>query len=151
MSSMPEGQDHGDAVGRRGHEDSIVPAADAQASQVMGTIGDISYDAQFVHVPGRSFPIAGSVWAVRDQSRSERVMPSWAIICAIVFFIFCFLGLLFLAVKETRHSGYIEVEVRQGNNYHVTQIPSVGPQTLTWANTAVNHARSISAWATGNN
>lgn len=144
MSSM--GEDTGPVPS---NESAMVPA-NQDGGAILGTIGDISYDARAVHVPGRSFPIAGSVWTVRDQSRSERVMPSWAIICAIVFFLFCFLGLLFLAVKETRVSGYVEVEVRQGANFHVTQVPAVGPQTLTWANSAVNHARSVAAWAAGN-
>lgn len=40
--------------------------------------------------------------------------------------------------------------IRQGANFHVTQVPAVGPQTLTWANSAVNHARSVAAWAAGN-
>ncbi|GAA8849474.1 hypothetical protein DUHN55_30060 [Helicobacter pylori] len=125
----------------------VVPAGQPGGGQILGVLGEISYDSQAVHVPGRSFPIAGSVWTVRDMSRSERSMPSWAIICAIVFFIFCFLGLLFLAVKETRYTGYVEVEVRRGSDYHVTQIPVTGPQTLSWANSMVNHARSVAAWA----
>lgn len=32
----------------------------------------------------------------------------------------------------------------------IPQIPSVGPQTLSWASTAVNHARGVAAWAAGN-
>lgn len=128
-------------------ESALVPAQGG--SEILGVLGDVSYDAHSVHVPGRSFPIAGSVWTVRDVSRTERFMPTWAIICAIVFFVFCFLGLLFLAVKETRYEGYVEVEVRQGSNYHVTQVPVVGPQTLVWVNNMVNHARQVAAWSTG--
>jgi len=127
----------------------LVPAGPPESGGVLGVIGEISYDTQWVNVPGRSFPVAGSIWTVRDVSRTERFMPSWAVVCAIVFFLFCFLGLLFLAVKETRYSGYVEVEVRNGKDYHVTQIPVTGPDTLTWAHQMVNHARSVSAWAAG--
>lgn len=133
-------------LGRFGQE--LVPGRQG-GGDILGTIGDISYDSTTVYVPGRSFPMAGSVWTVRDNSRTEQYMPSWAIICAILLFFVCFLGLLFLAVKETRVTGYVEVEVRQGNHYHVTQVPAAGPQTLAWANNTVNHARSVAAWATG--
>lgn len=125
----------------------LARAESSGGSGLLGVIGDISYDSSTVNVPGRSFPIAGSVWSVRDMSRSERVMPGWAIVCAIVFFLFCFLGLLFLAVKEERYTGYVEVEVRNGRDFHVTQVPMAGPETLTWANQMANHARSVAAWA----
>lgn len=124
----------------------MVPAFGG-GSSILGVLGDISYDAQSVHVPGRSFPISGSVWTVRDMSRSEQTTPSWAVVCAILGILFCLIGLLFLLVKETRYVGYVEVEVRRGPEYHVTQIPVAGPQTLMWANNMVNHARSVAAWA----
>jgi hypothetical protein len=116
--------------------------------QIVGTVGDISFTPTTIHVPGRSFPMAGSVWTVRDQSRTERYMPTWAIVCAIVFALACLLGLLFLAVKETRVVGYYDVEVRNGPEYHVTQVPA-GGMPFDRVRQVVDHARSLSAWAAG--
>lgn len=114
---------------------------------ILGTIGDISYDATTVYVPGRSFPIKDSIWTMRDMSRIERTIPAWAIVCAIVFALMCLIGLLFLLVKEERYVGYAEVEVRNGRDYHVAQIPVTSAATLPWVSQTVNHARSVAAWA----
>jgi hypothetical protein len=56
------------------------------------------------------------------------VIPSYAIVLAIVFFIFCLLGLLFLALKEDVMTGHVEVELHGANSfYHFTQVPVSNP------------------------
>ena len=42
---------------------------------------------------------------------------------AVIFAMACFLGLLFLLVKEEATTGYVEVRVQQGQFVHVTHIP----------------------------
>ncbi|KGN39161.1 hypothetical protein [Knoellia subterranea] len=116
---------------------------------IVGSVGEISFTPTAIHVPGQTIPMAGSTWIVRDQTRTERFLPTWAIVCAIVFFLACFLGLLFLAVKETRIVGYYEVEVTNGPRRYVTQIPAT-QTTLAHVRQNVDYARSLSTWAEQN-
>lgn len=118
------------------------------ADDIVASIGDISFSARTIHVPGRSFPMAGSIWTVRDNTMVTRQMPQWAWVGVIVGILFCGLGLFFLLVRETVVSGYIDVEVRNGSDYFVTQVParnSLG--TLGQVRQLVDYARSLSAWA----
>ena len=47
-----------------------------------------------------------------NQTFVTEAIPAWAIICAILFFIFCLLGLLFLLVKQRRVNGAVQVGVQ---------------------------------------
>ncbi len=49
---------------------SMVPygAQPQDAHHLLGAVGDISFSAHTVNVPGRSFPMAGTIWNVRDMS-----------------------------------------------------------------------------------
>jgi hypothetical protein len=130
---------------------SMVPygAQPQDAHQLLGTVGDISFSANSVNVPGRSFPMAGTIWNVRDMSVTTTRIPGWAIVCAILFALFCLLGLFFLLVKETTTTGYVEVEVRHGADYHVSQIPVQGTHTIMQVRQIVDYARSLATWAYG--
>ena len=91
----------------------------------MYQIGDIAVTSDSVMTPNWEGPLTGSVWIASDQSRTEEKVPSWAVIVAILTFWFtCFLGLLFLLVKEKRTTGYVEVRVQSGELLHMTQIPA---------------------------
>jgi hypothetical protein len=63
------------------------------------------------------------VWSVASQTYVTESIPAWAIILAIVFFIFCLLGLLFLLVKERRVNGAVQVGVQGPGFAHSTYIP----------------------------
>lgn len=86
-------------------------------------VGDIGITNDSIVTYNGTAPLAGSSWMALDHSRTEDKIPTWAIVLAVLFFILCFLGLLFLLVKEKRISGYVEVRVQSGNFWHVTQIP----------------------------
>jgi hypothetical protein len=49
---------------------------------------------------------------VSNQTFATEVIPVWAIVLAIIFFVFCLLGLLFLLVKERRVHGAVQVGVQ---------------------------------------
>lgn len=91
------------------------------------TIGDIGITSQppvQVVTPNGVIPLRGAQWMFADRSMTTEKIPTWAIVCAICFAVFCLLGLLFLLVKERTTTGAVEVVVRNDSNfYYVTQIP----------------------------
>jgi len=87
------------------------------------TIGDIGVTADSVVTPNGVGPLRGSQWILADRTTTTSVVPTWAIVMAVVFALACLLGLLFLLVKETTITGCAEVTVRTGDLLHMTQLP----------------------------
>lgn len=114
---------------------------------VMVTIGDIACTSQTVATPSGTRPIGQVTWTFTDMSRTDRSIPTWAIVCAVIFFLFCLLGLLFLLAKEERTAGWVQVVVQGGNFVHVVQLPVASPAQVADYNARVNYARSLSAAA----
>lgn len=111
------------------------------------TIGDIGLTEAWVVTPNGAAPLRGSQWIVRDNSVTMSAIPTYAIVLAIVFAVFCLLGLLFLLIKEQRTTGYVEVSVRSGNLYHVTQLPVWDPIQVQHLRSTVHHAQTLAAAA----
>jgi hypothetical protein len=107
------------------------------------TIGDISCTQQAVITPSGSIPISEVNWTVADLTRTESRIPPWAIVLAIVFFLFCLLGLLFLLVKETTTTGYLQVTAQGPRFMHTTQIPVSSQAQIADVHARVNYARSL--------
>ncbi|WP_156723151.1 hypothetical protein [Streptomyces apocyni] len=107
-------------------------------------IGDITVIGDQIVTPSGTMPLKGAVWNATDFSRVEEKIPSHAIVLAVVFALFCLLGLLFLLMKEQVTTGYIQVTVTSGGRHHATMIPATGPQTLPWVMGQLNYARSLS-------
>jgi hypothetical protein len=117
------------------------PAAGGE--DILVTIGEISCSRHYVYLPSGQFPLRGSTWTIRDQTRQEEKMPAYAIVLAIIFFLACLLGLLFLLIKQKTISGYVEVEVRGEGFYHVTQIPVSNAHQVPQLRQMVDYARSL--------
>ncbi len=115
------------------------------ADQIVLTIGDIGVSRHWIVTPNGSAPLGHSSWIVRDMSRTESKIPSWAIVMAILFALLCLVGLFFLLVKEQTTTGYVEVSVQQGQLYHVTQIPVSNAQQLAQVRQLVYQAQSMAA------
>jgi hypothetical protein len=109
-------------------------------------IGDITVTQNFVIVPHGRFPLRGTTWTVQDSTHTTETIPAYAIVLAIIFFFFCLLGLLFLLIKDTRHSGFVSVTVVGDGLYHSVQLPP-GPNTSGWVAQQVNQARALAAVA----
>lgn len=109
------------------------------------TVGDIGVTRSWVSTPNGSVPLSGSQWIVTDRTSTATRIPAYAIVLAIIFFVFCLLGLLFLLIKETTISGYVEVSVRNGHLYHVVQIPVHNQQTVEQVRRQVHQAQSMAA------
>lgn len=109
------------------------------------SIGDIVVTQSSVITPSGTRPVGEVQWSFTDMSRTTQAIPVWAIVCAIVFAIFCLLSLLLLLVKEDRTEGWVQVVVQGPNFVHTTQLPVASPHHVFDYNARVNHARSISA------
>ncbi|MEU9999416.1 hypothetical protein [Streptomyces sp. NPDC050848] len=126
-----------------------VPPQYPQAGQGGGgapllSLGDITVLGDQIITPAGPMPLKGAVWNVMDMSRTEEKMPTVAIVLAVIFFIFCLLGLLFLLMKEKQTTGFIQVTVTSGGRHHATMIPARGPETIHWVMGQLNYARSLS-------
>ncbi|GGT57188.1 hypothetical protein [Streptomyces purpureus] len=108
------------------------------------SLGDITVMGDSIVTPAGTMPLKGAVWNATDMSRTEERMPTVAIVLAVIFFIFCLLGLLFLLMKEKTTTGFIQVTVTSGGRHHSTMIPATGPDTIHWVMGQINYARSLS-------
>ncbi|MFG3495264.1 hypothetical protein [Streptomyces sp. NPDC047928] len=120
------------------------PAPAAGAGTPLVAIGDITVLADSIVTPAGTMPLKGAVWNATDMSRTEEKMPTHAIVLAVVFFVFCFLGLLFLLMKEKTTTGFVQVTVTSGGRHHSTMIPATSPQTFAMVMGQLNYARSLS-------
>ncbi|MGW2562937.1 hypothetical protein ACWCXB_27540 [Streptomyces sp. NPDC001514] len=107
-------------------------------------LGDITVMPDAIVTPNGALPLKGAVWNATDMSRTEEHIPAHAVVLAIVFFLFCLLGLLFLLMKEKRTTGFVQITVSSGGRHHATMIPANGPDTIHWVMGQINYARSLS-------
>lgn len=115
------------------------------AEQPLVTIGDIAVSQSWVSTPSGACPLSSTTITVTDMSKTTDVIPTWAIVCAVIFALFCLLGLLFLLVKERRTMGYIQVSVQGPQFHHVCSIPVTSEYEIFDINARVNYARSVAA------
>ncbi|MFE6841562.1 hypothetical protein [Streptomyces sp. NPDC057686] len=107
-------------------------------------LGDITIVGDQIMTPSGPMPLKGAMWNATDLSRTETKIPAHAIVLAIVFFLFCLLGLLFLLMKEKTTTGYVQVTVTSGGRHHSTMVPAVDAGTFPWVMNQINYARSLS-------
>jgi hypothetical protein len=110
-------------------------------------IGDIGADQHWVRTPSGSIATSQVTWTVQDMTRREQGIPTYAIVLAVIFFLFCFLGLLFLLMKEDRTTGWLQVTVQGPAFVHTTQVPASNQVTVADIQARVNFARSLTAAA----
>lgn len=108
------------------------------------SLGDITIAGDQIITPSGPMPLRGAVWNATDFSRTEEKIPAHAIVLAVIFFLFCLLGLFFLLMKERRTTGYIQITVNSAGRHHTTMIPAVDPGTYMWVMSQINQARALS-------
>ncbi|MFF0612520.1 hypothetical protein ACFYUD_28025 [Nocardia tengchongensis] len=108
-------------------------------------IGDIAVSEGVINTPSGSFPLRGAVWTATDMSQSSERTPPYAIVLAILFLPFCFLGLLFLLIKQKVTAGYVQVTVNSAGRFHSAMIAVQNESTFPMVMHQVNYARSLSA------
>jgi hypothetical protein len=116
-------------------------------SQPLVVVGDIACYSDRVTTPSGTYPLAGTQWNVADMTRTETRIPPVAIVLAIIFFIFCLLGLLFLLMKETVVTGHMQVIVQGSGWTHMTYIPMSNSMAIQDVHGRVNYIRTLVAAA----
>ncbi|MCQ4081399.1 hypothetical protein NGB36_12515 [Streptomyces sp. RB6PN25] len=127
-----------------GYPPQAAPAGAPAPGTPLVSIGDISVLSDSIMTPAGALPLRGAVWTVTDMSRTEEKIPPVAIVLAILFFVFCLLGLLFLLMKQKVTTGHVQVNVNSGGRFHSTMIPVSSPQAVADIMGRVNYARSVS-------
>ncbi|MFF3228444.1 hypothetical protein ACFYV7_37005 [Nocardia suismassiliense] len=112
---------------------------------VLVTVGDIGCTATRVMTPSGQRPLAGTVWIVTHQTTVDRRIPSYAIVLAVLLMIFCLLGLVFLAVKEEKIQGFVQVSVQGPDFYYATQVKITDRAQVFDTEQRVNYIRGLVA------
>lgn len=122
-----------------------VPAYPAAGPGGAGfSLGDISIAGDQIITPSGAMPLKGAMWNATDFSRTEEKIPAHAIVLAVIFFLFCLLGLLFLLMKEKKTTGYIQITVTSAGRHHSTMIPATDAMAYQRVMGQINFARSLS-------
>jgi len=109
------------------------------------TVGDIGVSATDYMTPGGTFPLARTQWIVQENVQTTSGIPTYAVVLAVIFFVFCLLGLLFLLIKEERTSGYVQVTVQGPGAFYATHIPVANRMAVGDVHQRVNYVRSLVA------
>lgn len=127
---------------------SVEQAGSGVPWQPLVQIGDIGVDQHWVVTPSGSVPTAQVTWTLQDLTRWERVIPTYAIVLAVVTAsMTCLLGLLFLLVKEDRQTGWLQVTVQGPELTHTTHLPVGDQASVMDVHARVDYARSLTAAA----
>ncbi len=119
------------------------PPQPPESGTVVVAVGDISCTQARVMTPSGTYPLGETVWTVQNHTFMFESTPGYAVILAIVFFIFCLLGLLFLLIKQRTVTGYVQVSVQGPGLYHATQIPVASTAAIADVEARVNYIRGL--------
>lgn len=117
------------------------PAPMPAPAPILATFGEISVTQFHVITPQGTYPLSGTTWHVTDTTTTTQGTPQWAVILAVVGFVFlCLLSLLFLLAKETKYVGAVQVTVQgPGFGHTALLLPGTGHQ----AHAQVAYVRSL--------
>src|SRR5438874_9426495 len=116
-----------------------------QGEPTLVTVGDIAVTPSAVLTPSGRYPLGGSTWIVSNNTMMTESIPAYAIVLAIIFFIFCLLGLFFLLIKERKVTGFMQVSVQGAGIYHMTQVRISQAQQVVDVEYRVAYIRSLIA------
>ena len=111
------------------------------------TIGDVAVSQSWVVTPSGTKASREVSWTATPMYQSSQGIPTWAIVCAVVFFLFCFLGLLFLLAKEDKTTGSVQITVQGPSFLHTCYVPVTSMQQVQDVFARVDYARSLAASA----
>jgi hypothetical protein len=123
----------------------LAPAASGSVEPTLVTIGDVIVTQSWVVTPSGTRPRREANWTVTPMYQTTTGIPTWAIICAVIFFVFCLLGLLFLLAKEEKTTGHMQVTVQAPGLFHTTYVPVSSPMQANDIVNRVNYVRALPA------
>lgn len=130
------------------HEHSTPPRSDVPASSepVLVQVGELACTEHWLLTPGGTVPLRRMQFMVRENVVVQRRIPPYAIVLAVLFFLACLLGLLFLLIQEDVVSGSVEVTATgpDGFSFH-TSMPVSRPGDVVAARERVDYCRRLVA------
>lgn len=122
--------------------DSVIGHAGTEP--VMVQIGEIACTQNWLMVPGSTVPLSGCDFQLRESVTVQRRIPPYAIVLAIIFFMACLLGLLFLLIQEDVLSGSVEVTVsKPGGPKFNASVPVRSQRDIDEVRSKVDYARAL--------
>ncbi|MEV6559977.1 hypothetical protein AB0M22_29945 [Nocardia sp. NPDC051756] len=137
--------DGGRPKGASGPEPPVPQWNSFTPTPVLVTVGDIGCTGTRVMTPSGEHPLAGTTWIVTNQTSVDRRIPSYAIVLAVLLMVFCLLGLVFLAVKEEKIQGFVQVSVQGPGFYYATQVRITDRAQVFDTEQRVNYIRGLVA------
>ncbi|MPZ26411.1 MAG: DUF1707 domain-containing protein [Micromonosporaceae bacterium] len=126
--------------------DRVLADLPSPAEPVLLQIGELAITRTTVFTPAGPIPLRGSHWTDSDHWVTERKIPTWAIVVAVVgFFLVCALSLLFLLAKETHYHGVVDVTVSNRDKHYVARIPVYSLQQVHHLHQQVGYVRTLTA------
>jgi hypothetical protein len=125
--------------------DPAAPPPPMGVSGVLVTVGDMSCTQTEVITPNGRWPLDRTVWVVQNNTTTTESIPAYAIVLAVLFFLVCLLGLLFLLIKERKTTGWMTVSVQGQGTYYATQIPVSTQLQVTDIESRVGYIRGLVA------
>ena len=105
-------------------------------------LGQIACTDTQVHTPVGTYPLAGTIWSVTNQTTVTESIPACAIVLTILGVWFCLLGLLFLLIKERRVTGSVQVTAQGPGFTYSTYIPIANETAVYQISTSVDWIRA---------
>jgi len=116
----------------------------AHLEPVLVQIGEIAFTQHWMITPSATMPLRGTQLLVREDVTVQKRIPGYAIVLAIVFFIACLIGLLFLLINEEVPSGSVEVSAEAPGGFSFrTSIPVRSQAEVQEVRRKVDYARSL--------
>jgi len=113
-------------------------------------LGEITVTSESVITPNGNIPLGQAQWLFDDASTVQTKMPAYAIVLAVVLsLLICILSMLFLLIKETTVSGYVNVIVQGGGVFFKTQIPVSNKHTIGTIKARFDQAQRLSIMSRG--
>jgi hypothetical protein len=120
-----------------------IPRSPEAVEPTLVTVGDVIVTQSWVVTPSGTRARREVSWTVTPMYQTSTGIPTWAIVCAIIFFVFCLLGLLFLLAKEQKTTGHMQVTVQSPGFIHTTYVPVSSPMQANDVADRVNYARAL--------
>ncbi|RRS01499.1 hypothetical protein [Glycomyces terrestris] len=119
---------------------------DVEPSDTPLTVGDIVITGDSILTPRGSMPLPGAIWVATDKTKTERYIPVYATVLALVLALpTCLISLLFLLISKQSVTGYTQVAVHSGGSFYQTEIPASATMNFEEISAMVDLLRRMSA------
>lgn len=143
MSDTSQGKGWWQAADGKWYAPTMTVMQIAAPETFLFTIGDIGVSPSWVVTPSGNVPIAEAQITAVDHTITTKKTPTWVIVMVVLFIWFFFLSLLLLIIKEDVTRGSVMVTVTGSGIYHVSHLPTFGPEQAMVMHRNVDQANAM--------